>query len=276
MAQIAVTALTREEILNKAPSVFAEKPSTKTSSKYAFIPTTKIIDDLGREGWVPVSVRESLVRDEKKEGYQKHMVRFRHPGVTFGPTTLSVGDIIPEIVVTNSHDALSAFHLNAGIYRLVCSNGLLVAESTINSVSIKHVGYASSDAQEAGQLLFKELPLLTDKVSSMRGTHLHYEEAAAMAKSAAMLRWPVDATHALPFDSVELLKSHRRCDDDTNLWNIFNRIQENLLRGGIRYRTASNKKQRTRQVNSINEDIRLNKALWALAESMLLLRGIHA
>ena len=47
MAQIAVSALTQEQIRNKAPSVFAEQTSGKTSSRYAFVPTTQVITDLG-------------------------------------------------------------------------------------------------------------------------------------------------------------------------------------------------------------------------------------
>lgn len=271
MAQVAVTAMTLEQIQNKAPSVFAVSPSNKTSSRYAFVPTTQVITDLGQEGWVPVSAREANVRDETKEGYQKHIIRFRHPDLSFNKL-INVGDIVPEIVLTNSHDAKAAFHLHAGIFRLVCRNGMIVADATIAKVCIKHVGYASADAHKAGQTLFQEIPKLTANVESMQAMRLQDTEATILANSAAMVRWPVDDTHVLPFDPALLLTCHRTADKELTLWNAFNRIQENLLQGGIRYRTVENKKQRTRKVNGINEDIRINKALWMLAENMLKLK----
>jgi len=271
MPMIAVTALTREQILRNAPSVFAEQPSGKTSSRYAFVPTTQVINDLGQAGWMPVSAKESNVRDETKEGYQKHMVRFRHPELSFD-RLLNVGDIIPEIVLTNSHDALSAFHLHAGIFRLVCSNGMVVADATIEKVSIKHVGYASQAAHNAGQMLFQNLPQLTKTIASMQTMQLRLPEASLMAHHAAMTRWSVADTQALPFDPTLLLAQRRTADADLTLWNVFQRIQENMIKGGVRYRTEKNVKQRTRRINSINEEIRVNKALWAFAESILELK----
>lgn len=275
MPMIAVTALTREQILRDAPSVFAEQPSGKTSNRYAFVPTTQVIDDLGQAGWLPVSARESNVRDEAKEGYQKHMVRFRHPELSFD-RLLNVGDIIPEIVLTNSHDALSAFHLHAGIFRLVCSNGMVVADATIAKVCIKHVGYASQAAHNAGQVLFQNLPQLTKTIASMQAMQLRAPEASLMANHAAMTRWPVDDTHTPPFDPNRLLTARRTADADLTLWNVFQRIQENMIKGGIHYRTKKNVAQRTRKINSINEEIRVNKALWAFAESILELKRHEA
>jgi len=185
---------------------------------------------------------------------------------------ISVGDLIPEIVLTNSHDALSAFQLHAGIFRLVCSNGMVVADATIAKVCIKHVGYASVNVRLAGQALFQDLPKLTEKVESMQAIHMQSQEAEITARSAAMVRWPVDDTHTLPFDPVHLLECHRTADEKPTLWNVFNRIQENMVKGGVRYRTVNNRKQRTRRITGIGEDIRVNKALWSLAESMLLLK----
>lgn len=45
--------------------------------------------------------------------------------------------------------------------------------------------------------------------------------------------------------------------------------QENLLKGGLSGRTAQGKRTQTRPVNGIDGDVKLNRALWVMAENML-------
>jgi uncharacterized protein DUF932 len=44
------------------------------------------------------------------------MLRFRHEDVS---QSLAVDDVIPEVVLINSHDGTSAYKLIAGLYRLM-------------------------------------------------------------------------------------------------------------------------------------------------------------
>jgi hypothetical protein len=271
--KIMVKTLAMEEIRRKAPSVFADHASSKTSSKYVFIPTTKIMEDLRGEGWEPVQARESRVRDEENAGFQKHVVRFRHPDLQgLGNAVAKVGDVVPEIVLTNSHDRLSSFQMHAGLFRLVCSNGMTVADSTFARVRITHTGYAEQDVRNASETFFKGFPHIMASVEDMRAITLAPEEQALMATTAASLRWEPGTDRRMPFDPVNLLWVRRTADDDATLWHTFNRIQENLTKGGIRYRAANNQRRRTREIRGIGEDIRVNKALWAMAEGMVMLK----
>ena len=97
---------------------------TKTSDGYRFVSTRVVLDSLGELGWSPVTVRESRVRKLENRGFQQHLVRLRSP--EFERKQLAVGEAVPEIVVKNAHNGDSALHLYAGIFELVCRNGLLV------------------------------------------------------------------------------------------------------------------------------------------------------
>jgi hypothetical protein len=41
----------------------------------------------------------------------------------------------------NSHDKSSAYQLHCGLFRLVCTNGMVVSDGTFQRISIKHSGF---------------------------------------------------------------------------------------------------------------------------------------
>jgi len=73
---------------------------------------------------------------------------------------------------------------------------------------------------------------------------------------------------------MQLLAPRRSEDNGNDLWRTFNRIQENALRGGMKARNATDEMGRrgrrvsTREVKGIDQDVKLNRALWQLAERM--------
>ncbi|TXE24117.1 DUF945 domain-containing protein, partial [Serratia marcescens] len=97
------------------------------------------------------------------------------------------------------------------------------------------------------------------------------------------LRLPPPAQHALanaaltyrfgeehqPVTATQILTPRRYEDRKDDLWSVFNRCQENLLKGGLPGRTAKGKRSHTRAVNGIDGDVKLNRALWVMAESLL-------
>jgi hypothetical protein len=129
--------LTMDEIARRAPSALAVRPNAKMSNRYTYVPTIEIINGMIGSGFQPFSASQSLTRIAEKKEFTKHMIRFRHQDVA---NSLVVGDAIPEVVLINSHDGGCAFRLMAGLYRLACSNGLLVAEAEIMSIAIRHTG----------------------------------------------------------------------------------------------------------------------------------------
>jgi hypothetical protein len=132
------------ELRSFAPSIFAESPHTRTSSRYSFLPTSSILSGMSEQGWMPVAAQEQLVRDRSREGFQKHMLRFAHRDDLQRP-----GAERAEIVVVNSHDRSSAYQLHAGIFRFLCLNGLVVCDETFKRISITHLNFDPSKVIEA-------------------------------------------------------------------------------------------------------------------------------
>jgi len=126
--------LSLESLEHRVPSIFTEDSAARTSDKYQHISTAKIINGLMGEGFYLTSARQCRTRQSSKIAYTKHMLRFRH--VDAKP---SWNGLYPELVLINSHDGLSSYRLMSGIYRLVCSNGL-VAWTKLNEVRVRHQG----------------------------------------------------------------------------------------------------------------------------------------
>lgn len=270
------TEMNNEMIEKFAPAVFAEQPYGETSSKYSFIPTIRFIDKLRERGWIPVSAQEQRVRLKDRAGFQKHLIRFQHEsqlGIDVGTR--------PEILLTNSHDGKSSFKLMAGIFRIACANGLIVGESMLPSVSIMHTGYTDELVRDASDHMLEGTPRLLGGIKQFQDVPLSEQESRIFAESAAMIRWNNCQAEELPVKPDALLAVRRSEDRESNLWSTFNVVQENLMKGGYRMKpkpAADNTYKRysrsallgkkARRIDSINEDVRLNRGLWNLAEKM--------
>ena len=252
--------LTAAELNRAAPSIFADRPAAHVSDKYAFVPTTQVLSTLESSGWLPVRVQETSVRLTEKQGYQKHMIRLRHRDAQ----VIRVGDSLPEIVLTNSHDGLASFALSLGLFRLVCSNGLVVSDGMFESARIKHIGYQDDAVIDIVGRVIESAPMIADSVAAWNQTELTQLDQLAFAKGALALRWQDKA----PIEAVSLLKARRWEDGKKSVWSTFNTIQENMMQGGLRGRSESGRRSRTRPVQSVSEDIRLNKALWTMAQAL--------
>ena len=171
--------LSNQELLAQAPALFTEEPHYDVSDKYHFIPTIDVIDEIKKNNWHPVSVSEAKVRDEDKEGYQQHLVRFRHFDDLLHPQDNAV-----ELLLFNSHDRSKSFSISAGIYRFVCSNGLVVADSVFESYKIKHLGDRENDVATAVANITAIKPKLMQKVQTLESIQLSELEKESFARSA--------------------------------------------------------------------------------------------
>lgn len=261
-------ALSTQQLMERAPSIFAAQPASNLSTKYAFIPTTKVVTLLQDAGWAPVYAAQSKARGEDGGDFMKHVIRFQNPS-NDGSKLLKVGDSIPEIVVSNSHNGTSSFRFFAGLYRLVCSNGMVVSDGAITSARIRHQGYRDEEVKTAIVALKESLPILTETVTAFRDTKLSTEQRLAFASEALLLRW--DAGKA-PIEAIQLLDARRPQDATQDLWTTLNVVQENLVQGGLHGRAVNSTRRRrmtTREIASVNGNLRLNRELWALAEQTL-------
>ena len=257
--------LDNDELQSFAPSVFAQNAMPGVSENYSFLPTIHAVDGLRQAGWQPVWVSEQLVRLDTRRGFQKHMIRFQRSDL-IGRNT----EYCPEICLVNSHDRSSAYQLHAGIFRLVCGNGLVIADSTFERVSIRHTGFNPSMVVDASLKVLDSLPQLTHAVESFRARRLTATESKAFAESAILLRY--DDLQTAPISAEKLLEPRRAEDAGNDLWRVYNVAQESLIHGGLKdysRRKAEGKRHpRTRAVAGLDENVRLNKALWHLAEAL--------
>ena len=249
--------------LEHIPSIHATAPSEQVSERYGFIPTSVIVTALEREGFIPVNARAARSRPDRAP-FAKHMLRFRHRD----HLVKQVGDWLPEIVLLNAHDGSACYRIMAGIFRLVCLNGLVVG-SSFADLRVRHTKNAASEVVDASFRVIEALPRIGEDVQAMRAVDLSEAERLAFATSALALRFEDEA----PIRAAQLLEPRRHADTATDLWTSFNTVQEHLLRGGDRtITTGSRRRGKTRQISSVGEDVRLNRALWTLAEEMARLK----
>jgi hypothetical protein len=243
--------------LTKYQSIQANHEHSHLSTKYSFIPTTQVVNQFEKMGWFPE--KASQVAARKNEGFQKHLIRFRREHFDMIP-----GNIIPEIVLTNSHDGMASFQIMAGLFRVVCSNGLIVADSMFASHKIRHMGYTNQAVKMAIEDVTDSIPRVSGRIQEFREIEMTPDEKNVFAQAALEIKYGEDAPK---YDTQRFLAPLRREDEKPTLWSTYNTAQEKLIKGG-RFKEVENswRHQKARGVKAIGEDVRINKALWMITE----------
>ena len=259
-------------------SVNQDHAKETTSSKYSFIPTNRILNTLKEAGWFPVKAQESRVRKAEKQGFQKHLIRLQNTRYNNSASLQPLSSrLTPEILLSSAHDGCASFLLMAGIFRQVCANGLIVADSMFGAHKIRHMGYTDDKVKEAIYNVVESTPKIFNRVQEFQSIQLKEEERIAFAQSALHLRFDDEQLKEINTSATiqRLLAPRRPEDSNATLWNTFNVIQEKFLKGG-RFSIPKERSvcaNKTREVKSISENIRLNKSLWALTEKMAELKN---
>lgn len=251
--------LSDDQIRRAAPSVFAEIPWTSMTSKYLFIPTAEIVSAMRKEGFEVVQALQGNSRIEGKAAFTKHMLRFSLPKAE------QVHGSVPELVLINSHDGTTSYRLMMGVFRMICQNGLLMASNVIEDLRFRHSKSLADEIIEGTGTLVREVPRVNDQIEQLAQVRLLPHETAAFATAAHQLRWGDD--HA-PVDAVQLLQARRQADTTNDLYTTLNVVQENIMKGGLHGKTATNKRTTTRAVQGVTENVRLNQALSVLAAEL--------
>lgn len=275
MTHTSSIALNDQQIMDTCPSVFATAPHHEVSDRYGFMPTINVIDALRSEGWMPVDATQKNVRDASKRDLTTHLVRFRRVD-----NDIQVGDSVVEILLKNSHDRSSAFVLHAGIFRMACANGIVIADSTFNKLSVRHGKNVVGDIIEGSYQVVDEVPAICETVEGMQSTELSPQERAIFAETAfTYAHGERDENTLTSRENIinQMLRPKRRADTGTDLWSTFNVVQENIIKGGIRTaKIGSNGRMRRstkRAVGNIEKNIKLNKAIFEMATQMQALKN---
>ena len=258
--------LNASQIKERAKSVFTDKAGPSTSEKFTHIPTHKVIEDMEQLGWGVVDAKEVKARAKNSIGFQKHLVVFRNPDVVINGAD---GDtVFPQILLTNSNDGKNAFTFTAGLFRMVCENGLVVSTQEFENVKMRHMGYTFEELQKQIRAMVEQLPLTVESMNKMKQVQLDEEQAKAFAKKALTTRFEEDQVEAMDFNLDELLEPTRPEDKGNDLWSVFNVIQEKILDGNFTYMSGA-KIRKARKVKNFKQDLDINQKLFAMAAEFI-------
>jgi hypothetical protein len=257
-----INALTREDILEKAPAVLSTTTAENVSKQYVHVPTVELIEDMEKLGWQVVDVKQGTGRKHKRAEHRKHMVIFRNENIVMKSEDGEV--VYPQILLTNSHDGLSAFQFRAGLFRLVCSNGLVVSTKDFGSLRILHKGYSFDTLKKVVMELVEQLPITVETLNRFREVILSDEQKVEFALKALGIRFGERGMEVAP---EEILKPVREEDAGNDLWAVFNVIQEKMTRGGFNYKANTGRNKTARTIKNFTRDMQVNEQLYALAES---------
>lgn len=270
--------LSYDRIAQFAPTVFANERHESRSEKFQVIPTHQLLAGLQKEGFVPVKVQVGGSRDVEKRAFTKHLLRFRRISDLTGAP--KVGDSHPEVVLLNAHDGTSSYQIHAGLFRLVCLNGLTVSDQNFGSVKVGHSGAGVLDKVIEGTYrVLDDAVAALDAAQELQTVSLDRDEQRIFGEAALRLRFDDETLPKI--GGLEVVRPRREADAFGNLWHTFNRAQENLVRGGLHYRHVNEETNRityrdTRPVQSADGDLKLNRALWHLANEFAKLKGVKA
>ena len=256
------TFLTDEEIKVQAPAVFTMQPSDEVSKHYTHIPTTKVINDMRTLGWDVVDVKEVKARKASTRGVQKHLVVFRNPDVVINGDD---GDtVFPQILLTNSHDGKNAFTFTAGLFRMICENGLVISTQQFEDVKMRHMGYTFEDLQANIRDMVERLPLTVESMNKMKEIEMGEQAALDFAKKAITTRFGEKEAKRIKVDLKDLLNPTRKEDMGSDVWSVFNVVQEKIIEGDFEY-ISGTKVRKARKVKNFKQDQKINKELFELA-----------
>jgi hypothetical protein len=252
--------LSKEEIKSKAPSVFTSTAAQGVSEKYTHIPTSNVIEDMDLLGWKVVDAKE--VKARKGIGFQKHLLVFRNEDVVINGAD---GDtVFPQILLTNSHDGKNSFTFTAGLFRMICENGLVVSTEQFEDVKMRHMGYTFEELQEQIKGMVERLPLTVESMNKMKQIEMSQDAAVEFARKAIATRFKEDEIDNISVDINQLLMPTRNEDTGNDLWSVFNVVQEKILEGDFNY-TFGVKVRKARKIKNFNQDLKINKELFNLA-----------
>lgn len=253
--------LSDDEIREVAPSLYAPCPDESRSDNYVYIPTIDTLNALRAEGFVPFAASQNRVRDEGKRDFTRHMLRLRHLSQAENAQAVGRGEF-NEIILINSHDGSSAFRLIQGMYRLVCSNGMVAGKVT-SDIRIAHKGDVSALVVESAYNALNQFRLINEHRDQMTAIKMTEARRQAFATEALKIKFGDTS----PITANQILTPRRHEDYKDDLWSTFNVVQENIIKGGLHGRTSSGRNTTTRAVNGISKDLSINRELWDLAET---------
>jgi len=268
--------LTNEDIKSKCPVAFLKTPTNpNVSDKYVQANTETVINDLRKLGWLPVEAKQCRAKRNSSGIRSFHMLCFQNPDVKItkkdsdGNETV---DCYPRIILTNGHDGFNSFKFMVGLFRLVCSNGLVVSTNEMANFSIRHINYDFETLREIVKKTIDEVPNIVCKMNDMRNIIITNEDKIKLAREVVRIRKNIPENIEVGVDDdtlLDILSPVRNEDNGNDLWTVFNICQEKLIKGGFSSINKQNKQRKQRSITSIRKDIDYNQKLWNKAMELM-------
>lgn len=239
-----------DSLRQRVPAIFTKTPSPKVSDRYSFADSEYYLQKFIDADWFIHSARQV-----SKSEYAPHQVVLRNKDIA------TVGDLLPQLIFTNSHNGIKKMTMDTGIYRLVCSNGLVVPTSITQSLSIKHIDLGDSTTDTIVNSFYEKIPIIMNNIDRMRNKILTNDEIDNFTYNALQIRF----INAVGININDVVKPSRIEDYSNDLWTVFNVVQEKIIRGGIQLPS----KRHSRPINNFVNDNNINTKLWQLAEQYL-------
>jgi hypothetical protein len=265
--------LTMEQIWDNAPAAFTPNKSPELSGRYGFVDTAAAISILNDHGWNPVRAVQKPSRLSENIPFQDHML-------SFAPAQVDDRDNQPNLILYNSHNGKSALKLFVGVYRMLCSNGIIAGDSLFES-KLRHSATTANGFSNLITSQSNNVPMLMDKIDGMQNHILDHDQIVDFAYDAVNLRWDMlqdtppdnrNGSYADQFRTVkQALRVRRHGDGGNDKYTVFNRLQESLIRGGVEIesytkRNPNGATRKAKPLASLAETVRVNRELWNLAD----------
>lgn len=256
--------LSIEELTTQCPQLLTNKAVRDVSEKYVHIPSMQVVEDIMSFGWQPV---KTDMRGKGKSAFDRHSVTFEHPSLQFGVNNV-IDSVIPRVTFVNAHNGLCAFKFYGGLFRLVCSNGLVIpmtvnGESMGHSLRIRHIHYNIENLKETLTNILKVVQTSVDHIFQLDERMLTETEKKEFAKMAWATRNRIKQEDIIEFlanvpDEVvdSLIEVERAEDEGDSAWKVLNIVQEKILGG---FQTPSKKH---RPIQGFERQLDLNAKLY--------------
>lgn len=246
---------TNDELKIKCPSLFCQRQAEYLSEQYQFCPTEPTIKALQAQGWHVIDARQQGRLDTSK-----HLIRMIQGTPDLYNRIELTQDETFTLALVGSHDGTRALRGIGGILVRACLNGLLVAQNTLGSFKFVHRTCNADKINDALTYFKVNFNGIQDMISKMKNTQLNDMDMQNLAIKSIVLRWGELNAAPKTVTSLAVLQSHRHSDNGNTLWQVFNRIQENLM---------THKIKNVKGIRDVNEDVRINQALWDMAVSLI-------
>jgi hypothetical protein len=262
---LTMTPMTLEEVRKAAPQAFASTPKPGVSERYTFLPTSRIIEDMDRLGWKVCQAKASKYRNQANQQFGNHIIKFFHPDIYIKKPEGGVEAYI-NVVVMNSHTGRGSFRFELGIFRLVCSNGLMIKDNDMGSFQLRHKGYSFEELQVTMNAAIERMPDMVGRINQFNLIEMTPEQQFDFAQKAYNLRAGEEKLLSAE-DLRDMLAPRRKEDEGNTIWTVLNRVQESVIKGGFYAVNGKGKLRKVKGIRNIHKDLEINQALWEMAAS---------